>query len=84
MEDKHFDKVFLFVCSVCFGVWVFDMTIILVPLSTVGQKYADNLVGALNTGALMACIGYLLGGNPANKKADTVVSGDNTNVTTSK
>jgi K+-transporting ATPase c subunit len=80
MEDQHFDKVFWFVCGLVFLVIVFDIGVIFVPVPTGGQKYADTLVGALNTGALMAGVQYLLGGAPANKKADTVVSGDNTNV----
>ncbi len=80
MDDKHFDKVFWFICGLVFAVLVFDVMVIFVPVPQGGQKYADILVGGLNTGALMAGITYLLGGAPANKKADNVITGDNTNV----
>lgn len=72
MEDKHFDKVFWFISGLVFIVIIFDAAVIFVPVPTAGQKYADILVGSLNTGALMACINYLLGGNPKNKDGSTV------------
>lgn len=77
MEDKHFDKIFYFVSGLCLLVLFFDIAVIFIPVPTGGQKYADILVGSLNTGALMTGIQYLLGGNPS-KKPDTAVSGDNT------
>jgi len=55
-----------------------------IPIPAGGQKYADLLIGGLNTGALMSGIQYLLGGNPLAKKAqDTtqVNAADNTSVT---
>lgn len=72
MEDKHFDKVFWFISSLVLLVLLFDTAVIFVPVPAGGQKYADILVGSLNTGALMACINYLLGGNPTAKKPDTI------------
>lgn len=76
MEDKHFDKVFYFICMVVILVLFFDCGVIFIAVPTAGQKYADILVGSLNTGALMACINYLLGGNPDKKKADVTATGD--------
>lgn len=83
MEDKHFDKVFWFICGLVFIVMLFDIAVIFVPVPNGGQKYADILVGSLNTGALMACVNYLLGGNPEKKKQDGTVpvTGNNPKVT---
>jgi hypothetical protein len=54
-----------------------------IPIPSGGQKYADILIGGLNTGALMSGIQYLLGGNPfAKKQTDTLVNGNDNTVTT--
>jgi len=82
MDDKHFDKVFFFISGLVLLVLIFDAMVIFVPVPQGGQKYADILVGSLNTGALMACINYLLGGNPDKKKAD--VSTDNGDINLKK
>lgn len=71
MEDKHFDKVFYFICGIGLAVFLFDCAVIFVPVPQGGQKYADILVGALNTGILTAGVQYLLGGTP--KKTDLPV-----------
>lgn len=75
-DASHFNKVFFFICGLVLFVILFDCAVIFIPVPTGGQKYADTLVGALNTGALMAGVQYLLGGNPFAKKADTAVTGD--------
>lgn len=67
MEDKHFDKVFYFICGIGLAVFLFDCAVIFVPVPQGGSKYADILVGALNTGILMAGVQYLLGGTPKAK-----------------
>jgi len=60
-----------------------DVAVMFIPIPSGGQKYADLLIGGLNTGALMTGIQYLLGGNPlAKKAADTNVTGDNNKVLT--
>lgn len=76
MEDKHFDKVFWFISALVFAVLIFDAGVIFIPIPQSGQKYADILVGSLNTGALMGCISYLLGGTPKNKPASATASSD--------
>ena len=80
MEDKHFDKVFWFICAMVSGVLLFDIGVIFVPVPNGGQKYADILVGSLNTGALMACVNYLLGGSPDKKKADISTDSGDVNI----
>lgn len=68
VDDRHFDKVFWFICGIGGAVLLFDCAVIFVPVPPGGQKYADTLVGALNTGILMAAVQYLLGGSPQTKK----------------
>lgn len=53
-DGLHFDKIFFFICGLVLFVLLFDCLVIFVPVPAGGQKYADTLVGALNTGALMA------------------------------
>lgn len=81
MDDKHFEQVFWFICGIGVLVFIFDCAVIFIPVPTGGQKYADVLVGALNTGILMAGVQYLLGGSPAQKKTadQTVTNADNVN-----
>lgn len=80
MDDKHFDKVFYFITGLVTLVILFDIAVIFVPVPPGGQKYADILVGSLNTGTLMAGVNYLLGGNPDKKKPDATITGDNNTV----
>lgn len=85
MDDQaHFTHVFFFICALVFVVVGVDVAVMFIPIPTGGQKYADLLIGGLNTGALMTGIQYLLGGNPlAKKSADgTNVNGDNNKVIT--
>lgn len=85
MEDKHFDKVFWFISGLVFCVLVFDAGVIFIEVPKSGEKYADILLGSLNTGALMACINYLLGGTPDKKKQDTpVATTDSGDITVTK
>lgn len=74
MDDKHFDKVFYFICGIGIAVLLFDVAVIFVPVPQGGQKYADILVGALNTGILMAGVQYLLGGTPKSKSDTPVIT----------
>jgi hypothetical protein len=74
MDDIHFNKVFYFICGITVLVMLFDIAVIFVPVPANGTKYADILVGALNTGTLMAGVQYLLGGSP--KRPETAVTGD--------
>jgi len=77
MEDKHFDKVFWFVCGLCALAISVDLCVMFIPLSKTGEKFADNIIPVLNTGAMMSGIYYLLGGNPDKKKPTaTTESGD--------
>lgn len=83
-DTQHFDKIFYFICGLVLLVIAVDVFVMFGNLSSVGQKYADNNLPVLNTGAMLAGIYYLLGGNPANKKADQVITGDNTSVDNTK
>lgn len=78
-DDNNFTKIFWFICFLVFTVIAVDVMVMFIPIPAGGQKYADILMGGLNTGALMAGIQYLLGGNPLAKKS-TNVSGDNATV----
>lgn len=82
MDDKHFDKIFFFICGLCLLVIGVDAACFFGTLSAIGQKYADNTLPILNTGAMLSGVYFLLGGNPVNKKQDTTtpVTGDNTTV----
>lgn len=73
-DTQHFNMVFFFICGLVLFVVLFDCAVIFIPVPQGGQKYADTLVGALNTGALMAGIQYLLGGNPLAKKTEPTVT----------
>lgn len=82
-EDNHFNYIFWFIAILVLVVIVVDVAVMFIPIPTGGQKYADILIGGLNTGALMSGIQYLLGGNPfAKKQVDTTVSGTGNTVTT--
>lgn len=67
-------------CGLSFLVLCFDVAVIFAPIPQGGQKYADILVGSLNTGAFMSGVNYLLGGNPDKRKADQVLTGDNNKI----
>jgi hypothetical protein len=82
MDNQHFDKVFYFICGLVALVLLFDIAVIFVPVPQAGQKYADILVGSLNTGTLMAGVQYLLGGTPDKKPTDVTNTGNNPVITT--
>lgn len=63
-DNSRFDKIFWFVCALCAAVFLIDVSVFFVPIAQSGQKYVDNNLPILNTGAMMAGIYYLLGGNP--------------------
>lgn len=82
-DSQHFSYVFYFICALVFTVIAVDVAVMFIPIPAGGQKYADLLIGGLNTGALMTGIQYLLGGNPLAKKGqDTSIAGDNNKVIT--
>lgn len=81
MDDKHFDKVFWFVSALVGAVILVDTLSFFFEFSKSGQKYADNNLPVLNTGAMMAGIYYLLGGNPNNKKPDTTAATQSGDIT---
>jgi hypothetical protein len=82
-EDNHFSYIFWFIAVLVFIVIAVDVAVMFIPIPSGGQKYADILIGGLNTGALMSGIQYLLGGNPfAKKQTDTTVNGNDNTVTT--
>jgi hypothetical protein len=83
MDDKHFDKVFYFICGLTAIVFLFDCFIVFQPIPPSGVKYADILTGSLNTAWVMAGIQYLLGGNPKKPDAQIVQTGDQPIATTS-
>jgi hypothetical protein len=83
-EDNHFNHIFWFIAGMVMLVISVDVAVMFIPIPTGGQKYADLLIGGLNTGALMSGIQYLLGGNPLAKKqpdATSVTANDSSNVT---
>lgn len=79
-ENQHFKLLFWF-CAVLTGTAViFDACMVWIPIPHENQKYADVLLGSLNTGALMAGIQFLLGGNAIQKKQPTVTNAETVNV----
>jgi len=72
-EDKHFNKLFWFCTSLTAFAVLFDACMVWIPIPKDNQKYADVLLGSLNTGALMAGIQFLLGGNAIPKKNQPTV-----------
>jgi hypothetical protein len=84
MEDKHFNKLFWFCVGLTVAAVLFDVCMVWVPIPKDNQKYADVLLGSLNTGALMAGITFLLGGNaiPKKNQPSVIQTGDNPTATT--
>lgn len=83
-DENHFNHVFWFITMIVVLVIGVDVAVMFVPIPSGGQKYADLLIGGLNTGALMSGVQYLLGGNPLAKKSEPVNqvnASDNTKVT---
>lgn len=83
MEDQHFTKTFIFIVGLTSVVFLFDLLVVFFPIPTSGIKYADILVGSLNTGWAINGIQYLLGGTPQSKKPDSIIqqTGDNPQAT---
>jgi uncharacterized membrane protein len=82
-QDAHFNKLYWFCVGLTVTAVVFDICMVWVPIPKDNQKYADVLLGSLNTGALMAGITFLLGGNAIQKKQQpTVQNAETVNVQT--
>lgn len=84
MDDRHFDKIFWFVSGLCVLTFVVDLCVIFIPIGKTGEKFADNIIPVLNTGAMMSGIYYLLGGNPDKKKSTATTETGDINVKDSK
>lgn len=83
-EDKHYKMLFWFCVGLTASAIIFDVCMVWVPIPKANEKYADVLLGSLNTGALMAGIQFLLGGNAMPKKdqATVNVTGDTPTINT--
>lgn len=74
MEDKKFTMIFWFCVGSTFAGLILLAAIIFVPIPKDNQQTANVALGFLTGTLITGAIGYLLGGNPSTRKADSAVT----------
>lgn len=79
MEDRKFILIFWFCVGSTLGGLLLLAAIIFMPIPKENQQTANVALGFLTGTLITGAIGYLLGGNPTQKKAEPTVqqTGDN-------
>lgn len=83
-EDKKFYLVLAFAVFAFTSGVVLLAGIIFGAIPKENQQMANVALGFIMNTLISTVLLYFFGGNPSNKKADTVVTGDNTKVDASK
>lgn len=69
-RDKHFNKVFYFICCMCGLIMAYIFVATFMPLSQGAIRFVDTNMGYFQS-ALSMMIGYFIGASPKSSKDTT-------------